>query len=74
MGLSGIALSTILFGFSTSLAMCLFARILGGLLSGNGAIMDSIIGEITDETNQAKAFPMKALGWCIGAILGPILG
>ena len=74
MGLCGVALSTVLFGFSTSLAACMLARLLGGMLSGNVAVMESIISEITDETNQALAFPLTGLSWSLGCIVGPMIG
>lgn len=32
--------------------------------------MHSIIGEITDSTNQATAFPIYGLCWPLGAIIG----
>jgi hypothetical protein len=31
---------------------------LAGVLSGNVAVVQSVIGEITDETNQGAAFPL----------------
>lgn len=33
-----------------------------------------MIGEITDETNQARAFSFLPLCFAIGSIIGPILG
>jgi len=38
-GLSGVIFSTILFGFSRSFWMLLFARALSGVLNGNAAIV-----------------------------------
>ncbi|THG99630.1 hypothetical protein EW026_g2730 [Hermanssonia centrifuga] len=73
-GISGIALGTVMMGFSQSLAGVLFARSLAGFFSGNVAVVHSIIGEITDSTNQATAFPIYGLCWPLGAIIGPLLG
>ena len=33
-----------------------------------------MMGEITDETNQAKAFPLFGLVWSIGCVVGPLIG
>ncbi|KAG8981011.1 hypothetical protein FRC05_003911 [Tulasnella sp. 425] len=33
-----------------------------------------VISDITDETNQSKAFPLMEVIWYIGAIIGPFLG
>ncbi|KAI5475997.1 MFS multidrug transporter [Pseudohyphozyma bogoriensis] len=73
-GLSGVAASTLAFGFSKSFAAILTARIIGGLLNGNVAVIKSMMGEITDETNQAQAFAVLPLAWSLGSIFGPILG
>jgi hypothetical protein len=44
--------------------------IAGGLFSGNTAVIYSVLGEITDSTNQATAFPVFALAWPFGSIIG----
>ena len=43
---------------------------LGGFFSGNIAVIHSVLGEITDATNQAIAFPIYGLCWPLGAIVG----
>ncbi|KAI0094018.1 MFS general substrate transporter [Irpex rosettiformis] len=73
-GISGIALGTVIMGFSQSLFMVLFARSLAGFFSGNVAVVHSVIAEITDHTNQHTAFPIYGLCWPLGAIIGPLLG
>ena len=54
MGVAGAALSSACFGFSRSLTAMLFARSLAGGLSGNVAVVSSMLSEITDETNQGQ--------------------
>ena len=54
MGVTGAALSATLFGFSRSLPALLVSRCLAGGLSGNSAVVSSMLTEMTDETNQAK--------------------
>lgn len=61
-------------GLSSSLGGVLFARSLGGFFSGNIAVIHSVLGEITDSTNQAIAFPLYGLCWPLGAIIGPLMG
>lgn len=41
-----------------------------GLFSGNVAVMHSVLGELTDSTNQAVAFPIYGLCWPLGVIIG----
>ncbi len=44
--------------------------VLGGLFSGNVAVIHSVLGEITDSTNQATAFPLYGLCWPLGGVIG----
>ncbi|KAI6043088.1 major facilitator superfamily domain-containing protein [Pisolithus marmoratus] len=74
LGTLGTAMATLGFGLSKSLAGILFARSLGGLFSGNLAVIHSVLGEITDSTNQARAIPIYALMWPIGSVVGPLIG
>ena len=38
------------------------------------SVIQSIIGEITDATNEAQAMPLNSIVWNIGSIFGPMLG
>lgn len=58
MSVFGSALAMIAFGFSTSYAMALGLRILGGLLNGTMGIAKSIVAELTDKTNRSAGFSM----------------
>lgn len=74
LGLCGVALSTTLFGLARSFWWAVISRSLAGALSGNSAVVQSVIGEITDETNQAQAFPFTGVSWSLGCIIGPVIG
>ncbi|EJD05792.1 MFS general substrate transporter [Fomitiporia mediterranea MF3/22] len=74
LGTFGIAISTIWLGFSRTLSGVLLSRALAGLFSGNVAVMHSVLGEITDSSNQALAYPIYGLCWPLGVILGPLIG
>ncbi|KZT11407.1 MFS general substrate transporter [Laetiporus sulphureus 93-53] len=69
-GILGIGVSTILLGLAHSLGGVLLARSVAGIFSGNIAVIHSVLGEITDATNQAVAFPIYGLFWPLGAIIG----
>ncbi|OSD01624.1 MFS general substrate transporter [Trametes coccinea BRFM310] len=73
-GIFGIGLSTLFLGVSTTLSGVILARCIGGLFSGNIAVIHSVLGEITDSSNQAIAFPLYGLCWPLGAIIGPLMG
>ncbi|KAG9127535.1 hypothetical protein FRC07_012551 [Ceratobasidium sp. 392] len=73
-GLSGVALSTTIFGLSNTFIWMMMARTIAGIFSGNVAVIHSVLGEITDDTNSNIAFPLYGLCWPIGAIIGPLIG
>lgn len=43
---------------------------IAGGLSGNGAVIQSMISEMTDESNEARVFPLYSLTWALGSIVG----
>jgi MFS family permease len=53
-GLMGTTITSILFGLSQSFAWAMTVRIMAGLVNGNIGVMKSMLGEITDVTNQGK--------------------
>ncbi|KAG1858426.1 major facilitator superfamily domain-containing protein [Suillus subalutaceus] len=69
LGIIGLAITTLMFGLSKSLASVLVARCLGGLFSGNVAVIHSVLGEITDSTNQVVALPIYGLTWPLDHLL-----
>jgi len=38
------------------------------------SVIQSVLGEITDETNEAQAMPLTSITWNVGCIVGPMLG
>jgi MFS family permease len=56
LGLIGNTVTMLLFGVSHSLWWCIMARSLCGILNGNVGVAKSMIGEITDSTNEASGF------------------
>ncbi|KAH9079176.1 major facilitator superfamily domain-containing protein [Lactarius deliciosus] len=73
-GMLGMNLATLLFGLQRTLVGLLLVRCLGGFFSGNVAVIYSVLGELTDSTNQAIAFPLFSLAWPVGSIIGPLIG
>ncbi|KAI8054688.1 major facilitator superfamily domain-containing protein [Syncephalis plumigaleata] len=73
-GQLGTMICSLLFGMSKSFTWALVTRSLSGLLNGNNAVSQSMLTEITDETNQARAFTLIPMIWGIGCIVGPTIG
>ena len=74
-GLAGTGISMLIFGFSPNLQTALIARALGGLLNGNIGVIQTTVAEIvTNEEHYGRAFSIMPTVWCIGAIIGSVLG
>ncbi|KAG9259286.1 major facilitator superfamily domain-containing protein [Emericellopsis atlantica] len=74
-GLAGTALSVLIFGFAPSLPVALFARALGGLLNGNIGVLQTTVAElVTVKEQQPRAYTIMPMVWCIGSIVGPMIG
>ncbi|ROT40694.1 MFS general substrate transporter [Sodiomyces alkalinus F11] len=74
-GLAGTALSVMVFGFAPNLTVALIARALGGLLNGNIGVLQTTVAElVTVKEHQPRAYTIMPLVWCLGSIVGPMIG
>ena len=62
------------FGFCRTLWQAVLAQTLMGLVNGNQGIIATCLGEITDRSNQSRAFIYLPVVYGLGAITGPIVG
>ena len=62
------------FGFSRTLKQAIFVQALMGLVNGNQGVVSTCLGEITDRSNQSKAFTWLPVLYGLGAITGPLIG
>lgn len=67
-------MSALFFGFSPNLTLAVLARFFGGALNGNSGVCKTYLGEVTDKTNQAKAFSGFAFLYGFGSMLAPSFG
>jgi MFS family permease len=74
-GLAGTALSMLVFGFATNLQTAIIARALGGLLNGNVGVLQTTVAElVTVKEHQPRAYSIMPFIWCLGSIIGPVMG
>ncbi|KAI1366673.1 MFS general substrate transporter [Xylaria arbuscula] len=73
-GTSLLCVCFILFGLCTRYYQIILVHIAMGLLNGNAAVVPSCLGELTDRTNQSRAFTWLPVVYGIGSITGPALG
>lgn len=73
-GLTGSAVAPIIFGMAGSLPVALGARLMDGFFCGNIGVVRTYLGELVDNSNEAKAFGILAATFSLGLIIGPTLG
>lgn len=62
------------FGFCKNLWQAVLVQALMGVVNGNQGIVSTCLGEITDRSNQSKAFTYLPVLYGLGGITGPIVG
>ncbi|WEW61486.1 hypothetical protein PRK78_006976 [Emydomyces testavorans] len=62
------------FGFCKTLWQAIVVQLLMGIVNGNQGVVSTCLGEITDRSNQSRAFTYLPIIYGIGGITGPILG
>ncbi|KAF2839758.1 MFS general substrate transporter [Patellaria atrata CBS 101060] len=73
-GTFSTAVCFVLFGFCRTLWQAIIVQALMGLVNGNQGVVSTCLGEITDRSNQSRAFTYLPVVYGIGGILGPVLG
>ena len=74
LGLWGSVIASLVFAFSKSFWVIVFARFLWGLLNGNIGVSKTYVAEILDDSNMAKGMALYGTIGGVGRTLGPILG
>lgn len=75
--LLGTALLAVCFGFfglCRNYGELVAVHVAMGLLNGNAAVVPTCLGEVTDRSNQSRAFIWLPVMYSIGGITGPALG
>ncbi|KAI9887889.1 MAG: hypothetical protein M1823_000277 [Watsoniomyces obsoletus] len=68
------ALGFVAFGFCQTFWQAALVQAAIGLVNGNQGVVSTCLGDITDKSNQSKAFTYLPVLYGVGAITGPILG
>lgn len=62
------------FGFCRNLWQAVLVQAMMGIVNGNQGVVSTCLGEITDRTNQSKAFTYLPVLYGLGGITGPAIG
>lgn len=63
-----------IFGLCREYWQVLLVHVAMGLLNGNAACVPTVLGEVTDRSNQSRAFTYLPVIYSLGSITGPALG
>lgn len=67
--------SSLMFGFSNSLAMAIVARSLAGMTNGNVGTYRTAVAEMVSEKElQPRAFSIMPMVYSVGSVFGPTIG
>jgi MFS transporter, DHA1 family, tetracycline resistance protein len=71
---SGNCLCYLAMAFAPNVYFAFFARILGGLMSGNGSVIQGYIADVTPPEDRSGRMSLLGAAFNIGFIVGPALG
>ncbi|KEY72826.1 hypothetical protein S7711_04415 [Stachybotrys chartarum IBT 7711] len=74
LGTSSLMVCFCMFGFCKEYWQIILVHIAMGMLNGNAACVPTVLGEVTDRSNQSKAFTYLPVIYSLGGITGPALG
>jgi MFS family permease len=72
--ITGLAISTALFGTSHSFVFMVITRCVGGFLGGSSSAQKTMLAELTDKLNQDFAFSGLGISYRMGQIIGQPIG
>lgn len=68
------AATFVAFGFCRTLWQAVLVQAIMGVVNGNQGVISTCLGEITDRSNQSRAFTYLPVIYGLGGITGPLLG
>jgi MFS family permease len=72
--ISGNCLCYLALAFAPNVATAFVIRLLGGLASGNGAVIQGYIADVTPPEKRARMLSRQGAAWNVGMIVGPAVG
>ncbi|THD81875.1 MAG: MFS transporter [Phenylobacterium sp.] len=70
----GNCLCYLALAFAPNVAAAFTIRLLGGLASGNGAVIQGYIADVTPPERRARMLSRQGAAWNVGMIVGPAVG
>ena len=64
----------IVLAFAPNIWVAIIVRLIGGLTSGNGAVVQGYIADVTPPEKRARRLAFQGAAWNVGLIVGPSVG
>ena len=72
--ITGNCLCYLALAFAPNVLTAFVIRFLGGLMSGNGAVIQGYIADVTPPERRARMMSRQGAAWNVGMIVGPAVG
>ncbi|HEY0438424.1 MAG TPA: MFS transporter [Phenylobacterium sp.] len=72
--ITGNCLCYLALAFAPNVLTAFVVRFLGGLMSGNGAVIQGYIADVTPPERRARMLSRQGAAWNVGMIVGPAVG
>src|SRR5260370_37269204 len=72
--ITGNCLCYLALAFAPNVLTAFVIRFLGGLASGNGAVIQGYIADVTPPERRARMMSRQGAAWNVGMIVGPAVG
>jgi MFS family permease len=72
--ITGNCLCYLALAFAPNVLVAFIVRFLGGLASGNGAVIQGYIADVTPPERRARMMSRQGAAWNVGMIVGPAVG
>ena len=72
--IAGNCLCYLALAFAPNVLAAFVIRLLGGLASGNGAVIQGYIADVTPPERRARMMSRQGAAWNVGMIVGPAVG
>jgi ferrochelatase len=70
----GLAISYLLWFFSGSFTLLIFARLIGGIMGGNISTATAVVADVTTAKNRSRGMATIGIAFAFGFIIGPAMG
>jgi len=70
----GLAISYVLWVFSSSFTVFLISRIIGGMMAGNFGVATAAMADMSDAKSRTGAMGLIGAAFGVGFIIGPVIG